>query len=122
MEVGPREERRLFQEAALQEIMNKAAEVAERQVDEGFTKYDKQAVLVSSKLGKFETNSLVDAAPDAVATDSGLQDFFRDDDTKTLELTRVRSINQRQEGCADSLPFLIDIAHATTRMKTVFLG
>ncbi len=100
--------------------MNETTKVAERHSADGFIEDNKNAIHVRCKFRKFEANSLVNAATDTIAANGGFENFFRDDNTKALMMFRIGSKNKRKDRSANGLPFLISVADATTRMKTIF--
>lgn len=73
--------------------MDEAAEIAKWHINDGFIKDNKKAVHMRSEFGELKTQSLIDTATDAVATDGGFKDFFRDDNTKTLMMVSIRCVN-----------------------------
>lgn len=100
--------------------MNETTKVAKRHSADGFIEDNKDTIHMRSKLGKLEANSLVNTATNTVAADGGFENFFRDDNTKALMMFRIGSKNKRKDRSADGLPFLISVADAATRMKTIF--
>lgn len=73
--------------------MNGATKLKERHGGDRFIEDNKDTVHRLWKLREFMTKSLVDAAADAVATDGGFEDFFRDDNSKTLVTAGIRGKN-----------------------------
>lgn len=75
---------------------------------------------MSGKLGKFEAKGFVNAATDTITTNGGFENFLGDNDAETLMMSSIGSKNEGEDWSADSLPFLISVADAAARMKTIF--
>lgn len=74
--------------------MDGAAEVEEWRVGDRLVKDNKNAIHGLLKLGEFMTNSFVDAATDAVATDGRFEDFFGNNNSKALVAASIGRKNQ----------------------------
>ncbi len=112
----------LFSQAAFEKLMDQAAKFEEWNGGEGFIIDDKKAIHRNSVIWELEADSFVNTATNTITTNSRFENFFGDDDTKTLPAALIVGVNKAHEGGADGLTFLIGVAHATTRMEAKLLG
>ena len=79
----------------------------------------KNAVKLQIRI-KLETDSFVNTSSDLIASNCGFKNFFGNYYCITLPHPFVWRKNQGDFWGANSLPFLISILNATTRMETIF--
>lgn len=58
---------------------------------------------------KFVPDSFIDSTADAISGDGGFRNFFRNYNTETLHAALIISVNKRNFGRTNSLPFLVGI-------------
>jgi len=73
--------------------MNEATKVSEWHIDDGFIKNDKKTVHIIGKLRELKAERLINTTANAVAANGGLEDLFRDDNTKTLVVMGIGGVD-----------------------------
>lgn len=100
--------------------MDHGAQIAKGDFCERFVVNHEKAVEVIGEIGQFEPNGFVNTPANAIATNGGLEDFFRNNDAEALMMPLIRSVDQGNRGRANGLTSLVSMAYAAARMKTVF--
>lgn len=84
-----------------------------------FIKDDKNAVHVGLIVREFGAESLIDAAADTVSADGGLFDFFTDDDSETLVMTRILGVDKGELRGANGPSLSVGIFNSATRVEAI---
>lgn len=76
--------------------MNGAAKLKEWHSGDRFVIDDKNTIYRHWEFGKFAADGFIDAATNAIATNSGFEDLFGNDDSETLIAASIWHGNKRK--------------------------
>lgn len=105
---------------ASKEIVDCILEVGEGDRSDVFGINNKNTIQVRFEIRKSESNGFIDATTNTIATNSTLENFFRNHHAKSLVIASVDSKNKGNLSATNSRAISIGVFDTTARMETIF--